>query len=178
MGGILCLIQFFAPIIGLHSDIIMFFGMLILTINNITFGIIMIVSAVHIKNQKRTLVNERTKLMVLSWISVGGPIGLGIFYLFLSPILTAYLSHFIIPNTFGIAGGVVVILSLFLKKRSERSMISSNEIDKKATNIHPIESDTPSKLKTEKHYKFCPECGNDFQGKIYSYCPNCGSKIK
>ncbi len=180
MGGILCLIQFFAPniIFSLYFDVILFFGWIILVINNIVFGIIMIVSAVRLKNQRRTLADEKTKLMVLSWISIGAPLGFGSFYLIISPIFTgSFSTFFIIPNTFGIAGGMVVILGLFLKIINERNMISSVEIDDQFVDTHLIESEEPSELKAKKLYKFCPDCGLYIQGKNYSYCPNCGSKI-
>ncbi|MEJ2295224.1 MAG: zinc ribbon domain-containing protein [Candidatus Lokiarchaeota archaeon] len=178
MGGILCLIQIFDVFSPFYSSFL-FYGWGILVINDIVFGIIMIVSGVRMKNRKRTLAEERTKLMVISWIGVGGPVAFGFIYLIFSPFFTGSLHHpYIIPNTYGIAGCVVVIIGLLLKKGSKRVMISSGKVDKKGVETHPIRPEEALELKAEKPYKFCPECGYNLQGKFYSYCPNCGSKIK
>ena len=145
--------------------IILFFGPIIL---DLVLGILMIVSAVKMKNGKTTLFEEKKKLLIFSWLVVSVSLGLSIFSIF--GFGTFY--FFYEP---GLVGGLIIILgNFFYNLVTKRNFIYGPPL------VQEREKIEPSLTKEQVFYanpKFCTNCGFNLEGKPFRFCPNCGTQL-
>ena len=184
IGGILCIYAIFGnSLLSLSLSlsgsiyflagfpfliIIIFFGPIIL---DLVLGILMIVSAVKMKNGKTTLFEEKKKLLIFSWLVVSVSLGLSIFSIF------GFGTFFFFYEP-GLVGGLIIILgNFFYKLVTKRNfiygppLVQEGEetepramIDQSPIIVHAICSNCGFKS-GEESLKFCPKCGNRLDAK-------------
>lgn len=138
---------------------------------NLVVGILMIVSAVKLKNGKRTLFKEKKKLLSYSWVVVSVSLGLSIFSIFI------YGSFFIL-HEYALIGGLIIILGNFFYKRvnqrnsiygpplvQEREETETRSMKEQSTLIVRVICTNCGFKSKEESLKFCPECGSKFVSK-------------
>jgi len=147
------------------SVLIIGFGPIIL---NLVLGILMIVSAVKMKNGKTTLFEEKKKLLIFSWLVVSVSLVLSIFSIF------AYGTFFFLHEP-GLVGGLIIILgNFFYTLVTKRNFIYGPPLIQEGENIEP------SPTKEQDFYanpKFCTNCGFNLEEKPFKFCPNCGTQL-
>lgn len=170
IGGILCIITLFTldlfyyisydPIIGIIF--------LIPSLLDVISGIIMISSAIKMRSGKSTLIEERKKIMISSWLAVSVSLGFAIF-------LMLILGYIIILFEYGLIGGLLTILGIyFYRLITERNFISG------PTLVPEREKFEPSPTKEQVFYanpKFCHNCGFNLERGPFKFCPNCGNQL-
>ena len=137
-------------------------------ITDLVLGIIMIHSAVKMKNRRSNFLAEKKKLLILSWITVGSSLCLSIFSIFGFGVFLFFYEP-------GLVGGLIVILGIFFYKLvTERNFIYGPPLIQDEKKIEQ------SAMKTQFHLtapKFCTNCGFDLEGAALNYCPECGHKL-
>ena len=170
IGGILCIITLFDPVTFLSISYNPIVGVIFLIpgLLNLICGIIMIFSAIKMRNGKTTLIEERKKIMISSWLAVSVSLGFAIF-------LMLILGYIIILFEYGLIGGLLTILGIyFYRLITERNFISD------PTLVPEREKFEPSPTKEQVFYanpKFCHNCGFNLEKGPFKFCPNCGNQL-
>jgi len=182
IGGILCNFAFFGnniiiipfllsglpPFSSLGFPILLLalaFGPVIL---DLVLGILMIVSAVKMKNRKTTLFEEKKKLLIFSWVVIGVSLGLSIFNLVLS-------RAFLFFHEPGLVGGLIIILGiLFYKFVSKHNFIFGPPLVQEGEKIDP--RPTKEQFLSIVHI-FCTNCGFKYEKESIRFCPECGNRL-
>ena len=155
---------------GFPFIIVLIIG-LVPIILNLVVGILMIVSAVKLKNGKATLFEEKKKLLTYSWLVVSVSLGLSIFSIF------GY-GTFLFFHEPALGAGLIIILgNLFYKRLNKGNSLfgpplvqegeetePSEMIDQSPIIVHAICSNCGFKS-GEESLKFCPKCGNRLDAK-------------
>jgi hypothetical protein len=108
IGGILCIITLFDPVTFLSISYNPIVGVIFLIpgLLNLICGIIMIFSAIKMRNGKTTLIEERKKIMISSWLAVSVSLGFAIFQLLI-------MGFFVIFFEYGLVGGSITIFGIY-----------------------------------------------------------------
>ncbi len=141
------------------------FGPVIL---DLVLGILMIVSAVKMKNGRTTLFEEKKKLLIFSWVVIGVSMGLSIFTLVLS-------GTFLFFHEPGLIGGLIIILgNLFYKLVSNRNFIFGPPLILAGEKRDPY---TTKEQSLSIVHAFCTNCGFKYEKESIKFCPECGNRL-
>ena len=171
IGGILCILAIFSPAYFdlLMYSIIYLIILIIPCIIDLISGIIMLSLAFRLRKGITTYINEKRKLITLSWLAIIGSSGLGVYFTIIGGY---FFSGFI---TVGFTGGVITFLGIFFYRIiNERNFITSPPL------IQEKDAYRPSPVEEPKFYpkaKFCIKCGFNLEGGPFKFCPNCGNKL-
>lgn len=170
IGGILCVVTLFDPAIFPSFIYNPIMGMIfyIPVLLDTICGMIMIYSAIKMRNGKTTWIEERKKLMISSLIAVSVPLGMAILFMLM-------VEFFVIVFEYGLVGGLITILGIyFYKLITERNFISGPTLVQEQIKFEP------SPMKEQVFYanpKFCTNCGFNLEGGPFKFCPNCGNQM-
>ena len=117
----------------------------------------MIHSAIKMRSGKTTWIEQKKRLLIVSWIVV---------CVTLAFIILAQLTigQIVIIYEYGFVGGLLILMAYYY--------------DKYTTNREYRSGPTLMKDQVKKDYpKFCNNCGFDLQGGTYKFCPDCGKEI-
>jgi len=148
--------------------IIVFIIGLVPIILNLVFGILMIVSAVKLKNGKTTLFEEKKKLLAYSWLVVSVSLGLSIFSIFGYGI-------FLFLHEPALVGGLIMILGYFFNKRVNKgNSIFGPPLVKEREESEPRSMKEQSPIIV---HAICTNCGFKSGEDSLKFCPECGRKL-
>ena len=135
---------------------------------NLVLGILMIVSAVKLKNGKATLFEEKKKLLTYSWLVVSVSLGLSIFSIF------GY-GTFLFFHEPALGAGLIIILGNFFYKRVNQgnSIIGPPLVqEREETETSSMKEQSPIIA-----HAICANCGFKSEEKSLNFCPECGRKL-
>jgi hypothetical protein len=173
IGGILCIIAIFSPI---YFDLFMY-NIILWTIFispgiiDLISGIIMLSLAFRLRKGITTYINEKKKLITLSWLAIIGSSGLGIFFI-IAGSFSLFFAGFVIT---GFTGGIVTLLGIMFYR-----IVNECNFTTRPPLIHAKDIYRPSPVEGPKFYpgaKFCTNCGFNLEGGPFKFCPNCGNKL-
>ncbi len=170
IGGIVCIISLFAinPSVIFTFSLIGLIGILILIHPEIVFGIMMIVSAIKMRSGKTTWIEQKKKLMIISWILVGITLGFTIFTLVL-------IGQIAIIFEYGFVGGLLNLMGYYYDRyTANRAYMTGPAL------IQEKENFKLGPMKDQVSYanpKFCTNCGFKFEVVSLKFCPECGNQL-
>jgi hypothetical protein len=145
---------------GFPFNLILFFAPIVL---DIVLGILLIVSAVKLKNGKIALIKEKKKLIISSWIIVGVSLSQSIISIF-------WYGFFFFFQEPGLVGAVIIILgNFFYNQLNKRNFLYGS------TSIKLDEDTSSSSYFAVK--TLCTKCGFSSGEDSLKFCPECGDKL-
>ena len=166
IGGILCLVSFFAFILSLGLQ--GFILTLIFVHPQIVLGIMMIVSASRTRNGKTTWIDEKKKILVISWVLVGITLG----FIILNFLIIRFI---FITFEFGFVGGLLTLIGYYYDKyTTNRAYLTGPALIRTKDNL---ELGPMKERVIFPNPKFCPNCGIDLKGSKFKFCTECGNQL-
>jgi hypothetical protein len=175
IGGILCILAIFTYLELLMHDILQWLLFGIPGIIDLICGILMLSLAFRLRSGITTYINEKKKLIALSWVAIIGSSGLAIFFMIIGG-FSYYWGLFLnLITVTGFTGGIVTLLGIvFYRIVNERKFITRPPL------VQEKDVYIPRPVEEPKFYpdaKFCTNCGFNLEGGPFRFCPNCGNKL-
>ena len=170
IGGIICLVSLFAFNLSAIFTLgpLGLIGILIFIHPQVVLGIMMIVSAIRTRNGKTMWIEQKKKLLVISWVLVGISLGFTIFFLLI-------IGMFYIMFEYGFVGGLLTLIGYYYDKyTTSRASLTGPALIRTKDNL---ELGPMKERVIFPNPKFCPKCGIDLKGSKFKFCTDCGNQL-
>lgn len=165
IGGILCIMSlFYSDIWGAFS-----FNLLVGMIASApifaqaSFGIVMLIYAIKIRRGKSSMMEEKKKFLIFSWLAVSVSLGFSVFIFIVVEV-------FALSFPYGFVGGLLTILGVYYHQHITKD---TRHTDHKQQKIELI----PIQKKEISNPKFCTNCGFNLKEGPFKFCPECGNQL-
>lgn len=162
IGGILCIMSLFYSDIWVAFSFNLVLGMILSApiLAQASFGIVMLIYAIKIRRGKSSLMEEKKKFLIFSWLAVSVSLGFSVFIFFV-------IELFGLSFPYGFVGGLLTILGIYYHQYITKDTKYTDQQGKK--------------IEQEKEFytkpKFCTNCGFNLKEGSFKFCPECGNQL-